>query len=69
MAIVRCLQSFYLIEEDQVLNFNDELEIKNEKTVKSLTDKGLVDVLIEEEKPNRKPKPKKEETPKTDGGE
>lgn len=69
MAIVRCLQSFYLIEEDQVLNFNDELEIKNEKTVKSLTDKGLVDVLIEEEKPNRKPKSKKEETPKTDGGE
>ena len=69
MAIVRCLQSFYLIEEDQVLNFNDELEIKNEKTVKSLTDKGLVDVLIEEEKPKRKAKPKKEETPKTDGGE
>ena len=69
MAIVRCLQSFYLIEEDQVLNFNDELEIKNEKTVKSLTDKGLVDVLIEEEKPKRKMKPKKEETPKTDGGE
>lgn len=69
MAIVRCLQSFYLIEEDQVLNFNDELEIKNEKTVKSLTDKGLVDVLIEEEKPKRKPKLKKEETPKTDGEE
>lgn len=69
MAIVRCLQSFYLIEEDQVLNFNDELEIKNEKTVKSLTDKGLVDVLIEEEKPKRKPKSKKEETPKTDGEE
>lgn len=69
MAIVRCLQSFYLIEEDQVLNFNDELEIKNEKTVKSLTDKGLVDVLIEEEKPKRKPKPKKEEMSKTDGEE
>lgn len=69
MAKVRCLQSFYLIEENQVLNFNDELEIKNEKTVKSLSDKGLVDVLIEEAKPKRQPKPKKEEKPKTDGEE
>lgn len=68
MAKVRCLQSFYLISENKVLNYNDELEIKDEKLVKSLAEQGYLDVLIDEQ-PVRKPRkaPAKKATPKKTG--
>lgn len=54
MAKVRFLQSVYLVSHDLSMNFNDELDIEDEKQVARLVKKGLVDVLMEE-KPEKKP--------------
>jgi|HigsolmetaGSP12D_1036236.scaffolds.fasta_scaffold02167_9 hypothetical protein len=50
MARVRFLQGAYLFSLDKVMNYNDELEINDEKIINTLAEKGIVDVLIEEKK-------------------
>ncbi|MDG0860320.1 hypothetical protein [Staphylococcus equorum] len=51
---IRSLSSFYIPSLDKVLNFNDEIDIEDEKLVETLKDQGLIDVLIPEE--TKKPK-------------
>lgn len=50
MAKVRFLQGAYLFSLNKVMNYDDELEINDEKIINTLAEKGIVDVLIEENK-------------------
>lgn len=56
MSKVRFLQSAYVISLGQVVSYNDELDIEDEKVVENLVKNGLVDVLIEEKNPEKAPK-------------
>jgi hypothetical protein len=68
MPRVRFLESVYLIPHNQVFHYNDELDIEDEKLIKHLSDRGHIDVLLEEEngieqekKTTRKRQAKKDE--------
>jgi hypothetical protein len=65
LAKVRFLQSVYLVSENHVFGYNDETEINDEKIIASLVKKGIVDVLVEEEKPApKKPSTRKRQAKK-----
>ena len=48
MVKVRFLQSVILPKLGKVMNFNDELELSDEKLVKDLSENGTIDILIDE---------------------
>lgn len=50
MAKLRFLMAVYLPTEEKSVNFNDELDIENEKLVDYLLKNGLADKLIDAEK-------------------
>lgn len=66
MARVRFLQGAYLFSLDKVMNYNDELEINDEKIINTLAKKGIVDVLIEEKKEATKKSSSKRTTKKAE---
>lgn len=56
MAKLRFLQSVVLLSLNKVPQFNDELDIEDEKLVKYLVENGYADELIEEENEPKTPK-------------
>lgn len=73
MKTLRVLQTFYYTPLDKVFNFNDELQLDNQKMIDNLIKQELVDVLVEEkieekEKPKRTQKNKRN-TKETTGEE
>ncbi|MEK5205240.1 hypothetical protein NST55_28770 [Bacillus sp. FSL R10-2789] len=49
MKRLRILQCLFIPSLDKVVNLNDEIEVSDEKLIKSLVEKGYADVLIEQE--------------------
>lgn len=69
MARLRFLRSVAIPRLNEVMNFNDELEVSDEELVKDLVKKGLVDVLNEQknpEKPLKRAPKRAPEEPKLD---
>lgn len=60
---VRGLSSLFIPSLNIVLNYNDVIDIKDDKLAESLQDQGLVDILIEEPSSATK-KPKRRSTKK-----
>lgn len=56
MAKLRFLQSIVLLSLNKVPQFNDELDIEDEKLVKYLVENGYADELIESENEPKTPK-------------
>lgn len=65
MAKVRFLQAAYIPSHGKVFNFNDELEMTDEKLVKALVKQDIIDVL-KEEKVTKNTKTKEKSKKKVD---
>lgn len=69
MSKLRFLQGLYIPSLGKVVNFNDEIEVKDEKLVNCLTKNGYADKLIEPEnelKPTKKAPKRVQKTVKQD---